>query len=97
MKFKISNHQFGFKSGLFGTLTVALIIGSGVLWAAHRARAQAAVSADLTAAPTAGVAKVTREDLFKQVTMAAEFRPYQEVALHVKVSGYAEQNECGFR
>jgi hypothetical protein len=79
MKFKISNYQFGFKSGLFGILTVAFIIGIGVLWVAHRARAQATVSADLTVVPTAGVAKVTREDLFKQVTIAAEFRPYEEV------------------
>ena len=96
MKFKISKYQFGFKSGLFGTLTVALIIGIGVLWAAHRARAQAAVSADLNAAPTAGVAKVTREDLFKQVTMAAEFRPYQEVELHAKVSGYVSKMNVDF-
>jgi hypothetical protein len=29
-------------------LTVALIVGIGVLWAAHRARAQTAVNADLT-------------------------------------------------
>jgi RND family efflux transporter MFP subunit len=96
MKFKISNYQFGFKSGLIGTLTVALIICIGVLWAAHRARAQIPASADLTAAPTAGVAKVTREDLFRQVTMAAEFRPYEEVALHAKVSGYVSKMNVDF-
>jgi RND family efflux transporter MFP subunit len=96
MKFKISNYQFGFKSGLLGTLTVALFICIGVLWAAHRARAQIPASADLTAAPTAGVAKVTREDLFKQVTMAAEFRPYEEVALHAKVSGYVSKMNVDF-
>ena len=96
MKFKISKYQFGFKPCLFGTLTVALIIGSGVLWAAHRARAQAAVNVDLTVVPTAGVAKVTREDLFKQVTIAAEFRPYEEVELHAKVSGYVGKMNVDF-
>ena len=77
-------------------MAVAVIIGLGVLWAAHRARAQAPASADLTAAPTAGVAKVTREDLFKQVTIAAEFRPYEEVALHAKVSGYVSKMNVDF-
>jgi len=96
MKFKISNYQFGLKSGLFGTLTVTFFISVGVLWAVHRARAQAAVSADLTVAPTAGVAKVTREDLYKQVTMAAEFRPYEEVELHAKVSGYVSKMNVDF-
>jgi RND family efflux transporter MFP subunit len=37
------------------------------------------------------VAKVTREDLFNQVTMPAEFRPYLQVELHAKVSGYVDQ------
>jgi RND family efflux transporter MFP subunit len=96
MKFRISNFRFGLKSGLLGTLTVALIVGIGVLWAAHHALAQAPMSADLTAVPTAGVAKVTREDLYKQVTMAAEFRPYEEVELHAKVSGYVSKMNVDF-
>ncbi len=37
------------------------------------------------------VAKVVREDLFNQVTYPAEFRPYREVELHAKVSGYVDQ------
>jgi RND family efflux transporter MFP subunit len=96
MKFKISKYQFGFKSVLFGTLTVALIIGIGVLWLAHHARAQARANADSTTVPTAGVAKVTREDLFKEVTMAAEFRPYVEVALPAKVTGYVGKMNVDF-
>ena len=53
-------------------------------------------SADLTAAPTAGVAKVTREDLYKEVTISAEFRPYEEVELHAKVSGYVSKMNVDF-
>ena len=63
----------------------------------HHARAQARANADLTGTPTAGVAKVTREDLYKEVTIPAEFRPYEEVELHAKVSGYVKRNERGFR
>lgn len=96
MKLKISHYQLGFKSGLFGTMAVALIVGSGVVWAAHRARAQAPARADLTATPTASVAKVTREDLFKEVTIAAEFRPYAEVTLHAKVAGFVSKMNVDF-
>ena len=43
-----------------------------------------------------GVAKVTREDLFKQVTVAGEFRPYLEVALPAKVTGYVSKMNVDF-
>ncbi len=43
------------------------------------------------AAPVVAVATVTREDLFKELTVQAEFRPYQEVDLHAKVSGYLQK------
>lgn len=43
-----------------------------------------------------GVAKVTREDLFDRVTYPAEFRPYAEVELHAKVSGYVDQMNVDF-
>jgi RND family efflux transporter MFP subunit len=42
------------------------------------------------------VAKVTREDLSKQVTIAAEFRPYVEVALPAKVTGYIGKMNVDF-
>ena len=35
-------------------------------------------------------AKVAREDLKQTLTIAAEFRPYQEVSLHAKVAGYVQ-------
>ena len=41
--------------------------------------------------PAVAVAKVDREDLFKEITIPAEFRPYNEVDVHAKVSGYVKQ------
>ncbi|MDR3459903.1 MAG: efflux RND transporter periplasmic adaptor subunit [Verrucomicrobiae bacterium] len=83
------------KSGLIATLTGLLVVGLGLAWTAHRAQAQSATTAD-PANATAGVAKVTREDLFKEVTIPAEFRPYQEVALSAKVSGYVGKMNVDF-
>jgi RND family efflux transporter MFP subunit len=93
MKFKIVKSRFGIFSKI---LAAAFVIGLGVLWVTHHARTQASVNADLTDPPTAGVAKVTREDLYKQVTISAEFRPYEEVALHAKVSGYVSKMNVDF-
>ncbi len=42
------------------------------------------------------MAKVTREDLYKALTISAEFRPFQEVALHAKVSGYVSKMNVDF-
>jgi RND family efflux transporter MFP subunit len=80
-----------------GTISAAiLMLVLGALWVEHRARAQALGTADAVVMPTAGVAKVTREDLFKLVTMAAEFRPYEEVTLHAKVTGYVNKMNVDF-
>ncbi len=38
--------------------------------------------------PVVAVATVDREDLYKEVTIPAEFRPYVEAELNAKVSGY---------
>ncbi len=35
-------------------------------------------------------ARVTREDLFNEVSVSAEFRPFAQVELHSKISGYVE-------
>jgi RND family efflux transporter MFP subunit len=45
---------------------------------------------------TVAAAKVTREDLFNEMLIPAEFRPYVEVELHAKVSGYVEQMNVDF-
>jgi RND family efflux transporter MFP subunit len=93
MKFKIVKFRFG---NLCKILATVFVIGLVGLWAAHRARAQAPMKAELAAAPTAGVAKVTREDLNKEVTISGEFRPYEEVELHAKVSGYVDKMNVDF-
>ena len=54
------------------------------------ARAHSIAPSVAIAQPIA-VARVTREDLFSEVTVPAEFRPYLQVELHAKVSGYVDQ------
>jgi RND family efflux transporter MFP subunit len=44
-----------------------------------------------TAIPVVAVIKVDREDLYRDITIPAEFRPYNEVELHAKVSGYVKR------
>src|SRR5262252_2301354 len=39
----------------------------------------------------AAVAKVEREDLSRDQTLMAEFRPYQEIDVHAKVAGYVKR------
>jgi len=39
---------------------------------------------------------VAREDLFREITIPAEFRPYAEVELHAKVSGYVKDMKVDF-
>ena len=45
---------------------------------------------------TVPVAPVIRADLYNQVTIPAEFRPYAEVDLHAKVSGYVREMKVDF-
>lgn len=93
MNFKIGLPRIG---DLFNILAAALVVWFGVMWAVHYARRPASKKFDSPLIPTAGVAKVTREDLFKEVTIAAEFRPFQEVSLHAKVSGYVRKMTVDF-
>lgn len=74
---------------------VATVAGL-LVWARFRAHAQTADAPNSLITPTVAVAKVVREDLFKSVVIPAEFRPYQEVELHAKVSGYLSQINVDF-
>jgi RND family efflux transporter MFP subunit len=78
---------------LVGIVLVLAVVG---LWLTHHGGAQAAEKSDANSAPTAAVAKVTREDLSKAVAMDAEFRPYVEVALPAKVTGYVGKMNVDF-
>jgi RND family efflux transporter MFP subunit len=72
-------------------LAVAVVLT--VFWAVVHLRPGRveAGPADHFETPAVAVVRVAREDLSREVTIPAEFRPYQEVALHAKVSGYLEQ------
>jgi RND family efflux transporter MFP subunit len=93
MKFKTAISRL---ENLCKIMATVLVVGLVGFWVAHRARAQAPASNGSNAAPTAGVAKVTREDLYKEVSISAEFRPYEEVELHAKVSGYVDKINVDF-
>ena len=63
------------------TVALAALAGS----ACSRSRAAASESADV---PTVAVAKAARGDIAQSLTIAAEFRPFQEIEVHSKVAGY---------
>jgi RND family efflux transporter MFP subunit len=46
--------------------------------------------------PTVALAKVDREDLYNEVTIPGEFRPYVEAELNAKVSGYLDKINVDF-
>ncbi len=49
-----------------------------------------AVAAASDAAPTVAVTPAARQDLSRDLVLAAEFRAYQQVDLHAKVAGYVK-------
>jgi RND family efflux transporter MFP subunit len=49
-----------------------------------------AAAATATAPALVSVAKITRGDIAQTLTLAAEFRPYQEIEVHAKVAGYVK-------
>ena len=66
-------------------VAVALLAMAAGGAACSRPRAAAA-----TETPTVSVAKIARADLAQTLTLAAEFRPFQEVEVHAKVAGYVK-------
>jgi RND family efflux transporter MFP subunit len=77
---------------LFGSGGV--IVAAGLLWLVLHVAASREPA--MRSEPTVAVAKVDREDLYREVTIPAEFRPYVEVELHAKVSGYVDQMNVDF-
>jgi RND family efflux transporter MFP subunit len=70
------------------SLAAAVVAAAVVLfhpWQGHASAASAA------AFPAVAVAKVDREDLYRQISIPAEFRAYNEVDVHAKVSGYVQR------
>ena len=74
----------------WGVAILAGVIVVGILVVRPWQGRARAVAADATGAPVVAVARVDREDLFREINFPAEFRPYTEVDLHAKVSGYVK-------
>jgi RND family efflux transporter MFP subunit len=71
---------------------VLLAVSSIPVWRAITAHATAqSAPAPAVHALVVTVGQVTREDLYNEVTIPAEFRPYAEVELHAKVSGFLRE------
>ena len=75
----------------WGVAILAAVIVLGILLVRPWHGRARAVAADASGAPVVAVARVAREDLFREITFPAEFRPYAEVELHAKVSGYVKE------
>ena|ERR1700751_3605625 len=89
---KPPKRRFGFKAALCVGV-VLTFVAVGFLWAEISKGGNGdnkVVSAEATAPRTVPVAKVGREDLTKEISLYAEFRPYQEIMVHAKVSGYVQ-------
>jgi len=83
------------RPGLIWPLLAVGIIVSGLWLYARNHHGATPAPSDLQA-PTVAVATVDREDLYNEVTIAAEFRPYVEVELNAKVSGYVTNMNVDF-
>src|SRR5215472_35804 len=71
-------------------LALALVAGASIVtWRAVTTRAN--LPPPTAAISRVSVARIDREDLYNEITIPAEFRPYLKVALHAKVSGYLDQ------
>jgi RND family efflux transporter MFP subunit len=66
-----------------------LAVVAFILFRAFASHAKASSAG--SAAPSVAVVKVDFEDLHKEIAIPAEFRPYAEVDLHAKVSGYVKR------
>jgi len=53
-------------------------------------RVEPHAAATTTDATTVAVAKIARGDVAQELTIAAEFRPFQEIEVHAKVAGYVK-------
>jgi RND family efflux transporter MFP subunit len=85
----------GNRPGWFKALVIlgaaVILLIAVVFWISHLHP-----NASSVAPVSVAVAPVTRQDLFTEVPIPAEFRPYVEVELHAKVSGFVERMNVDF-
>jgi RND family efflux transporter MFP subunit len=84
--------SFGFKAALWiGGLFAIVIL---VAWWTESSKGSKVnnqtVVPEGTVSQTVPIAKADREDLTKDMVLYGEFRPYQEILVHAKVSGYVQ-------
>jgi len=80
------------KATRYGIVLAAAIAAAFVSW--HLTRP--ALAQEAARVPSVAVAAVSRRDLANELTLQAEFRPYQEVEIHAKVSGYLQKIAVDF-
>jgi RND family efflux transporter MFP subunit len=71
--------------------SVALVTAFVTIGTWYRLEERAAGTIAPPTAPVVAVARVHREDLYREIAIPAEFRPYNEVDVHAKVSGYVQR------
>ena len=81
-----------FKVPALSVLTVVIVVALALLSKSGKAK----LPDNTQTTPSVAVVKVTREDLAREIKIPAEFRPYTEVELHAKVSGYLQQMNVDF-
>src|ERR1700728_1968560 len=95
MKFPMEKSKFKWLAISAAAVVIGVVC---VVWfgLSRRSSGQAPAPNDAGTLPTVAVSKVTRQDVFKQVTIPAEFRPYEEAMLNAKVSGYVSKMKVDF-
>jgi len=76
-------------------IIVIFILMAGVAWWIFKQHATSSGPAS-GGAPSVAVARVTRQDVYDEVPIPAEFRPYVESELHAMVTGYVEEMNVDF-
>src|SRR5579864_3211644 len=85
MMSRCDGHPLGEPGGHVLAVVLGGAVVLGLLAGGCTSRAATPVGGDV---PTVAVAKVERGDLSQTLTLAAEFRPFQEIDVHAKVAGY---------
>ena len=71
-----------------GFAAIAITAGAFFYW--QHSGGTGGAQSGTTRTQVVAVARVSREDLAETLTMAAEFRPYQQAALHAKIAGFLQ-------
>jgi RND family efflux transporter MFP subunit len=69
---------------------VLIVIATVGLWAERSKASKGSDKSEGAVTQSVPIAKAGREDLSRDISLYGEFRPYQEILLHAKVSGYVQ-------